>query len=165
MNIGTYIMFKNRRRRSDLEFAVNMLSLALSVVRACIEDGLIEESERLLKLAFCSIRTRMNDETVYDFDATPSEKLHLKFKSCCSSLFVYRVLSHYRQEQYNEILAMLGSTKQEPIEFDIDQSDSLSRVCFNIALGMFNRREFESAIIWLKFSHSFGKKSINCLNY
>ncbi len=150
-------MFKNRRRRSDLEFAVNILSMALGAVRACIQDGLIEESERLLNLASCTIRPRMDDETVYDFDATPSEKLHLKFKSCCSSLFVYRVLSHYKQEQYGEILAMLGSTKQEPMEFDIDQSDSLSRICFNIALGMFNRREFQSAVIWLKFAHSFGK--------
>lgn len=157
VNFGTYIMLKTRRRCSDLDFAVNLLSLTLEGARSCLQDGLIEEADILLKLASNSIRPRMNDDTVYDFNTTPSEQLHLKFLFCSSSLFVYRVLHLYKLEQCSEILALLGSTKQEPIEFNTEQADSLSRVCFNIALGIFSRREFEKAIIWLKFAHSFGE--------
>lgn len=157
MNIGTYIMFKSTQRSGDLKFGLDILSLTLGTVRACFQDELIEEAERLLKLASQSICPRMNDEIVYDFTAPRIEELEEKFESCLSSLFVYRVLGFYRINQFNDILGLLGSTKQEPVKFEIQQSNSLSRVCYNIAHGMFYRGEFEGAIIWLKFSHSFGK--------
>ncbi|KAI9558982.1 hypothetical protein GHT06_015771 [Daphnia sinensis] len=158
VNIGTYIMFKSDRRFSDLEFAVNILSLTLGTVRACLQDELIEEAVRLLKLASQSIRPRMNDETVYDFDATPTLELAEKFELCCSSLFVYHVLALYRQNQYNEMLMLLGSIKeQNSVKFGIDQTAALSRICFGVGHGMFYRGEFEGAIVWLKFAHSFGK--------
>jgi hypothetical protein len=99
----------------------------------------------------------MNDETVYDFSAPGIEELEEKFESCRSALFVYRVLGFYRKKQYNDILGLLGSTKQEPVNFEICESNSLSRVCYNIAHGIFYREDYEAAIIWLKFAHSFGK--------
>ncbi|EFX70324.1 hypothetical protein DAPPUDRAFT_328210 [Daphnia pulex] len=158
VNIGTYIMFKSKRRSNDLKFAMDILSLALGTVRVCFQDELIEEADRLLKLASQSICPRMNDETVYDFTAPRIEELEETFDSCRSSLFVYRVLGFYRKNQYNDILGLLGSTKQEPVKFEMDQSNSLSRVCFNVAHGMFYREDFEEAIIWLKFAHSFGQQ-------
>lgn len=158
MNIGTYIMFKNDRRFSDLEFAVNILSLTLGTVRACLQDELTEEAERLLKLASQSIRPRLNDETVYDFDATPTIELAKKFELCCSSLFVYHVLALYRQNQYSEMLMLLGSIKeQDSVKFGFDQTKALSRICFGVGHEMFYRGEFEGAIVWLKFAHSFGR--------
>ncbi|KAK4010772.1 hypothetical protein OUZ56_019904 [Daphnia magna] len=158
VNIGTYIMFKNDRRFSDLEFAVNILSLTLGTVRACLQDELTEEAERLLKLASQSIRPRLNDETVYDFDATPTIELAKKFELCCSSLFVYHVLALYRQNQYSEMLMLLGSIKeQDSVKFGFDQTNALSRICFGVGHEMFYRGEFEGAIVWLKFAHSFGK--------
>lgn len=153
-------MFKTNRRRSDLEFAVNILSLALGTVRDCLGAELIEEAGEILDLASNSIRPRMNDEAVYDFDATPTEKLHLKFLFCCSSLFVYRVFYFFKVNQCSEILTLLASTKQEPIEFNVEQADSLSRLCFNIALKMFNGGEYEGTVIWLKFAHTFGKSRV-----
>ncbi len=104
----------------------------------------------------------MNDETVYDFTAPRIEELEETFESCRSSLFVYRVLGFYRKNQFNDILGLLGSTKQEPVKFEIDQSNSLSRVCFNVAHGMFYREDFKEAIIWLKFAHSFGRTTVFC---
>lgn len=151
-------MFKTDRRFNDIAFAVNILSLTLGTVRACLRDGLLEEAERLMKLASQSIRPRMDDEAVYDFDATPTVELAEKFEHCCSSLFVYHVLTLYRRDQYNDILMLLGSIKeQESVKFGTDQTNSLSGICFDIGHGMFYRREFETAIVWLKFAHSFGK--------
>lgn len=162
MNIGTYLMFKSKRRSNDLKFGMDILSLALGTVRVCFQDELIEEADRLLKLASQSICPRMNDETVYDFTAPRIEELEETFESCRSSLFVYRVLGFYRKNQFNDILGLLGSTKQEPVKFEMDQSNSLSRVCFNVAHGMFYREDFEEAIIWLKFAHSFGRTTALC---
>lgn len=157
MNIGVYIMFKCSHRSNDLEFALDILSLTIEGVRACLGVEFIDDVESLLKIASHHIHPRINDENVYDFDAVSFEKLNSKFEHCCSSLFVYRVLYLYKTQKHDEILILLGSTKHEPIQFTDDQCESLSRVCLNVSLGMFNRQKFEECIIWLKFSHSLGK--------
>lgn len=150
-------MFKCRRRIRDLEFGIDIMSLTLAALRACLEVEYLDDAESLLKIASQHICPRINDESVYDFDAVSLEKLGAKFELCRSSLFVYRVLYFYKVKKFDDILTLLTSTKHDPIQFTVDQSESLSRICLNVSHGLLTRQDYESAIIWLKFSHSFGK--------
>lgn len=150
-------MFNSRQRMSDLQFALDILALAVGAARCCLYEGQLEEAEKFVTLASHSIYQRINDESLYDFDIGPIDRLYSRFMSCCSSLFVLNALSLYHLEKHSEVLVLLGSIKENPVDLDSDQSDVLSRTCFNIALKIFNCQNYEDSVVWLKFAHSFGR--------
>ena len=149
-------MFRTARRRRDLVFAVDLLLLTLDAVRLCLLEGDQEEAQRLLSLGSQSIRTRMNDDSIYDFDVPLSEKLHTSFRHCCASLLVYRVLGLYQTLQYDEMMALLKSSGQEKQQLNPSQLDCLARTCFNVGQSLVKKEDFQSAVTWLNFACSFG---------
>ena len=149
-------MLKTRKRSKDLEFALNTLALTFRAIQSCISAGLDSEFQRLLDWAMHTVRPRLDDEKIYDFDRAPMERLFVPFDTCNSLIFVYRVIELYQENKYDDILALLSTTKDKPVNLNEQQSASLSRTCYNIGLNLFNQESFEKAIIWFKFCHSYG---------
>ena len=84
------------------------------------------------------------------------ERLFALFNTCTTLLFVYRVIDLYQEKKYADILVLLKSRKDEPVDLNSQQSMSLSRICYNIGLTLFNQKSYENAIIWFKFCHAYG---------
>lgn len=151
-------MFRSRRHSRDLEFAVDLFVFAIDTLHELIIRDDIEEADNVFELTEKHIVSRINDETVYDFEgATCIDKLHKLFESCNNALFIYRLLILNKRKQYEEMLSILVATKDDPLELDSDQAETLSTLSYNIAVEMFHTRSFENAIVWSKFSYSFGK--------
>lgn len=151
-------MFQTERRRRDLIFAVDLLLLTLDTTRACLQEGDHEESKRLLNLAAQWIRPRMNDDSIYDLDVPLSEKLHATFRHCCTSLLVSSAMGFYHSAQYDEMLNLLKNSRQEKQQLNPIQSDALGRICYNMGQSLVKKEDFPSAVHWLNFANSFGKR-------
>lgn len=152
-------MLRTERRSRDVEFALYVLLLTVGALRACLTlETMTQESLRLLDVAMHSIQRRMHDDSIYDFERFPSDHLHSTYNSCSSFLFVYRNLALYQTGKYDEVLALLNSNRRQEaaVELDEQQSVLIGQICFKIGLELFYKNEFTSAIVWLKFAHSFG---------
>jgi hypothetical protein len=141
-----------------LEFAINTLSLTFRAIQSCLSAGLVSEFNRLLDWAMHIVRPRLEDEKIYDFDRAPMDRLFAPFNTCTTLMFVYRVIDLYQEKKYDDILVLLKSTKDKPVDLNSQQSMSLSRICYNIGLTLFNQKSYENAIIWFKFCHAYGSQ-------
>lgn len=151
------MMYKTEHLHQDLFFALDMLAFTLGAVRLCLQDERIDETQVLLQLAAKKIYPHLSNEDVYDLDQPLSDHVHATFRSCCSSLFVYRALVLYLTSKPVELLALLESTEQEQLELDDFQCDVLLRTCFNVGLSAFHREDYKATVTWMNLARSFGK--------
>lgn len=139
-------MFETRRRCNDGRFFLSVMAFCLDTIKCNAGDK--ETTKPLLAIA------------VQWCDRFDFHQLTPHLHDCCmqifSVLFVYRVLALYEEMDYDGVLHLLKSTKEQPVEFDVEQSESLARVCFNVGLNRFDAQQFESALIWLKFAYTYG---------
>ena len=150
-------MCNTRKHLTDGRFFLNIMALCLDTikfVKSCRDqEGFFEETAILMTVAeHCCSK--------FDFDDL-SPQLHDLYTQMSSVLFVYRVLILYEKGSYESILSLLKNTKEHPVELDIEQSQSLASVSFNVGLKNFDAQQFESALIWLKFAYTYGNYSLH----
>jgi len=64
--------------------------------------GLVSEFNRPSDWAIHTVRSRLEDEKIYDFDRAPMERLFAPFNTCTTLMFVYRVIDLYQENKYDD---------------------------------------------------------------
>lgn len=152
-------MFRAKRRLRDLDFGLDIFALVISATIECFAEKMFDESRILVNLAENHILQRMNDENIYHSTGDPTEEQVLKFNRCSAELFWCRVFMRYNDGKRDEIMELLQSMKENPVELEPLHTEGLSQICHNVSLELIEKRLYEEAIVWLKFTYTFGKKS------
>jgi len=144
-------MFETRRRSNDDRFFLSVMALCLDTIKCNIGNKETATSLMATAVQWCDR---------FDFHQLMPQ-LHDRYMQMHSVLFVYRVLILYQDRKFDDMLHLLKNTKEQPVELDVEQSESMARACFNVGLNHFDGQDFESALIWLKFAYTYG----NCISF
>lgn len=154
-------MFRTKRRLKDLDFGLDIFALVLSALLECFTENEFDQARVLLNFAENQILGRMNDDNIYHSKGDPTEEQVAKFNKCSAQLFWFRIFMRYQDRKFEETSELLGSIKDQAVELDSPQSEGLSQVCHNVSLELIEKELFQEAIVWLKFTYSFGKYYFN----